>query len=147
MTSAFLPAVAAVPSSSFVPCSQQSAKVSSVLEKPIKSSSKFSVSASAPSLLRNSFSGLSLQEKSFFGTSVAQQPEVVDDAADFSIECMRHGNKLKKLNKPADQRKALLRALTTEVLRHGAIKCPLVRAKVLRAHVDHIITLAKDGSL
>ena len=35
---------------------------------------------------------------------------------------MRHGNKKAKLGRPADQRKALLRALTTELLRHGKIK-------------------------
>jgi hypothetical protein len=35
---------------------------------------------------------------------------------------MRHGNRLKHLGRPADQRKALLRALTTEVLRHGQIR-------------------------
>lgn len=51
------------------------------------------------------------------------------------------------LNKPADQRKAMLRALTTEVLRHGRIRCTLARAKEVRRHVDHMVTLAKDGSL
>lgn len=35
---------------------------------------------------------------------------------------MRHGNKKVKLGRPADQRKALLRSLTTELLRHGKIK-------------------------
>ena len=35
---------------------------------------------------------------------------------------MRHGNKKTKLGRPADQRKALLRSLTTELLRHGKIK-------------------------
>lgn len=34
---------------------------------------------------------------------------------------MRHGKKLPKLNRPANQRKALLRTLVTEVLRHGRI--------------------------
>jgi hypothetical protein len=34
---------------------------------------------------------------------------------------MRHGNKVKHLGRPADQRKALIRSLVTEVLRHGAI--------------------------
>ncbi len=60
---------------------------------------------------------------------------------------MRHQCKVKKLGKPADQRKALLRALTTELIRHGRITTTLVRAKVLRAEVDRMITLAKDGSL
>lgn len=60
---------------------------------------------------------------------------------------MRHGCRVPLLGKPADQRKALLRSLATELLRHGQIKTTKARAKALRAEVDHIITLAKDGSL
>ncbi|WP_341526240.1 50S ribosomal protein L17 [Nostoc sp. UHCC 0302] len=60
---------------------------------------------------------------------------------------MRHRNRVKKLSKPADQRRALLRALATELIRHGRITTTLVRAKVLRSEVDKMITLAKDGSL
>merc|ERR1712071_296076 len=63
------------------------------------------------------------------------------------LSMMRHRKKLAKLGKPADQRKALLRALTTEVIRHGRIKTTLVRAKAVRKHVDHMIELGKDGSL
>lgn len=63
------------------------------------------------------------------------------------IEAMRHGKRFAKLNKPADQRKALLRALTTELIRHGRIKTTHVRARAVRKHADHMITLAKDGSL
>ena len=57
----------------------------------------------------------------------------------------RHG--FNKLGKPADQRKALLRALTTEVIRHGRIKTTLIRAKAVRKHVDHMIELGKRGDL
>jgi len=60
---------------------------------------------------------------------------------------MRHGNKVKHLGRPADQRKALLRSLTTETLRHGQIRTTKVKAKVVRSYVDKMITLAKDGSL
>ena len=60
---------------------------------------------------------------------------------------MRHRKKFAKLGLPADQRKALMRALTTEVIRHGRITTTLVRAKAVRKHVDHQITLAKNGSL
>ncbi|MFM7191689.1 MAG: 50S ribosomal protein L17, partial [Microcystaceae cyanobacterium] len=35
---------------------------------------------------------------------------------------MRHGCRVPQLGKPADQRKALLRSLATELLRHGQIK-------------------------
>jgi large subunit ribosomal protein L17 len=48
---------------------------------------------------------------------------------------------------PADQRKALLRSLATEVIRHGQIKTTQTRAKAVRSEIDKIITLAKDGSL
>ncbi len=51
-----------------------------------------------------------------------------------------------RLSRPADQRKALLRALTTEVLRHGRIRTTWVKAKALRKPVDHMITLAKKGT-
>lgn len=58
-----------------------------------------------------------------------------------------HRKGFNKLGKAADQRKALLRALTTELLRHGRIETTLARAKAVRKPVDHIITLAKRGNL
>lgn len=60
---------------------------------------------------------------------------------------MRHGRKVPRLGRPADQRKALLRGLTTQLLLHGRIKTTQPRAKAMRKYVDHIITLAKGGSL
>lgn len=58
-----------------------------------------------------------------------------------------HGHGFNKLSRPADQRKALLRALTTEVIRHGRIKTTLAKAKEARRKVDKMITLAKKGTL
>lgn len=60
---------------------------------------------------------------------------------------MRHGRRIHQLSKPADQRKALLRALTTQLLRYGRIETTKARAKAVRSEADRIITLAKDGSL
>lgn len=60
---------------------------------------------------------------------------------------MRHRCHVPQLGKPADQRKALLRALTTELIRNGSIKTTKVRAKAVRSEVERIISLAKDGSL
>jgi len=60
---------------------------------------------------------------------------------------MRHRCRVPQLGKPADQRKALLRALTTELIRHGQIKTTKARAKAVRSEVERMITLAKDGSL
>lgn len=53
----------------------------------------------------------------------------------------------RRLGRAADQRKALLRALTTEVLRHGQITTTLTKCKEVRKSVDKMIGLAKDGSL
>lgn len=60
---------------------------------------------------------------------------------------MRHRCRVPKLGKPADQRKALLRALTTELIRHGSITTTITRAKAVRAEAEKMVTLAKDGSL
>lgn len=60
---------------------------------------------------------------------------------------MRHGCKVPMLGKPADQRKALLRALTTELIRNGRIQTTKVRAQAVRSEAEKMITLAKDGSL
>ncbi|QKD84388.1 50S ribosomal protein L17 [Thermoleptolyngbya sichuanensis A183] len=60
---------------------------------------------------------------------------------------MRHRRRVPQLGKPADQRRALLRALTTELIRHGRITTTKVRAKAVRSEAERMITLAKDGSL
>jgi large subunit ribosomal protein L17 len=60
---------------------------------------------------------------------------------------MRHRCRVHQLSKPADQRRALLRALTTELIRHGRITTTKVRAKAVRSEAEKMISLAKDGSL
>jgi large subunit ribosomal protein L17 len=60
---------------------------------------------------------------------------------------MRHRCKVPLLGLPADQRKALLRALTTQLLREGEIVTTKARAKAVRSTADKMITLAKDGSV
>jgi large subunit ribosomal protein L17 len=60
---------------------------------------------------------------------------------------MRHRCRIPQLGKPADQRKALLRALTTELIRNGRIKTTKIRAQAVRSTAEKMITLAKDGSL
>lgn len=60
---------------------------------------------------------------------------------------MRHRCKVPQLGKPADQRKALLRSLVTELLLHGEVKTTRARADAMRPWVDKMIGLAKDGSL
>ncbi|GBF79890.1 50S ribosomal protein L17 [Aphanothece sacrum] len=60
---------------------------------------------------------------------------------------MRHRCRVPQLGKPADQRKALLRSLATQLIHHGQIQTTQTRAKAVRAEVDRMITLAKEGSL
>ncbi len=60
---------------------------------------------------------------------------------------MRHRCKVPQLGLPADQRKALLRSLATQIIRHGQITTTKTRAKAVRKEVERMITLAKDGSL
>lgn len=60
---------------------------------------------------------------------------------------MRHRCRVPKLGKPADQRRALLRSLATELIRYGRVTTTKARAKAVRSHVEKMITLAKDGSL
>mmetsp|Transcript_19873 Transcript_19873/g.40743 ORF Transcript_19873/g.40743 Transcript_19873/m.40743 type:complete len:168 (-) Transcript_19873:257-760(-) len=87
---------------------------------------------------------------SFTGSSLStdMQPTYISRSSSRSeLSMMRHRKKVAKLGKPADQRKALLRALTTEIIRHGRIKTTAVRAKAVRKHVDHMIELGKRGDL
>jgi len=60
---------------------------------------------------------------------------------------VRHRSALARLGRPADQRKALLRALTTQLLNYGRITTTLTKAKALRSEVEKMITLAKEGTL
>ena len=60
---------------------------------------------------------------------------------------MRHRCKVPQLGLPADQRKALLRSLATQIILHGQITTTKTRAKAVRSEVEKMITLAKDGSL
>ena len=60
---------------------------------------------------------------------------------------MRHQCRIPKLGRPADQRKAMLRALTTQLIREGRITTTKARDKALRDKAEKMITLAKDGSL
>jgi large subunit ribosomal protein L17 len=60
---------------------------------------------------------------------------------------MRHQKKRHLLGRPADQRKAVLRALTTAALRHDRIETTEAKAKAVVSVIDEMITLAKRGDL
>ena len=58
---------------------------------------------------------------------------------------MRHRKSRHQLGRAADQRKAVLRTLATEFLRHGEIITTLAKAKALRPEVEKLITKGKKG--
>ena len=60
---------------------------------------------------------------------------------------MRHQCRVPQLGRPTDQRKALLRGLTTQLLREGRVTTTKARAKALRDQAEKMISLAKEGSL
>jgi len=60
---------------------------------------------------------------------------------------MRRKRRIPLLSKPADQRKALLRGLTTQLIREGRVTTTKARAKALRNEAERMISLAKEGSL
>lgn len=53
----------------------------------------------------------------------------------------------RKLGRPTDQRKAMLRNLVTSFLKHGKIETTETRAKETRRLAEKMITLAKRGDL
>ena len=53
----------------------------------------------------------------------------------------------RKLGRPTDQRRAMLRNLTTSFLENGRIETTETRAKEVRAMADKMITLGKTNTL
>ena len=60
---------------------------------------------------------------------------------------MRHRWGGRKLGRPTAHRMALLRNQSTDLLRYEKIRTTEAKAKELRGEVEHLITLAKNGSL
>jgi large subunit ribosomal protein L17 len=60
---------------------------------------------------------------------------------------MRHRVTRHHLSRAADQRKALLRALATELLKHDEIITTEAKAKAVRGEAEKLITLGKKGYL
>lgn len=53
----------------------------------------------------------------------------------------------RKLGLPTDQRIAMLRSLTTSLLKHGKIETTVTRAKETKRLAEKMITLGKRGDL
>ena len=60
---------------------------------------------------------------------------------------MRHRSKTVKLNRTADQRRALLANLACSLIEHGRIRTTLAKAKALRPLAEKLVTLGKRGDL
>ena len=53
----------------------------------------------------------------------------------------------RKLGRTSDQRKAMLRQMTTDLLEKGKIETTFYRAKEVQPVVEKMITLGKKGNL
>ncbi|KAK4376153.1 hypothetical protein RND71_006830 [Anisodus tanguticus] len=93
----------------------------------------------------NQTNGVSSSQPVSYSTSFEHSFTVIDNGG--RVFVMRHGRKVPKLNRPPEQSRALLRGLTTQLLKHGRIKTTKARARAVRKYVDKMITMAKDGSL
>ncbi|XP_034698103.1 50S ribosomal protein L17, chloroplastic isoform X2 [Vitis riparia] len=112
--------------------------------------SRITLTRPKPIPILPSFTGLAplsplLSLSSPESTSFEHNFTIIDNGG--RISAMRHGRRVPKLNRPPDQRRALLRGLTTQLLKYGRIKTTRARASAMRKYVDKMITLAKDGSL
>ncbi len=54
---------------------------------------------------------------------------------------------MRKLSRPHDQRRALLRNLVTSILLHERVTTTVTRAKEARIYTERMVTLAKRGDL
>ena len=60
---------------------------------------------------------------------------------------MRHNRKVPKLQRRADQRKALLSNLVCSLIEHRRIRTTLAKAKAVRPFAEKMVTLGKRGDL
>jgi large subunit ribosomal protein L17 len=60
---------------------------------------------------------------------------------------MRHNRKVPKLQRRADQRKALLSNLVCSLIEHRRIRTTLAKAKAVRPFAERMLTLGKRGDL
>lgn len=60
---------------------------------------------------------------------------------------MRHRKKVAKLGRDASHRKAMLRNLATDLLRHERVTTTLAKAKAVRPVAERLVTLGKRDTL
>ena len=60
---------------------------------------------------------------------------------------MKHHKAIRKFGREKNERKAFVRGLLVNLIRHGRIETTLARAKEIRPHVEKLVTLAKEDSV
>lgn len=60
---------------------------------------------------------------------------------------MRHGDKVNNLGRKTGHRRALLKNLSVALITHKRINTTLAKAKVLRAHLEPLVTKAKSNTM
>jgi large subunit ribosomal protein L17 len=60
---------------------------------------------------------------------------------------MKHHKAFRKFGREKNQRKAFVRSLLVNLIRHGRIETTLARAKEIRPAVEKLVTLAKEDSV
>ena len=60
---------------------------------------------------------------------------------------MKHHKSFRKFGREKNERKAFVRGLLVNLVRHGRIETTLARAKEIRPHVEKLVTLAKEDSV
>ncbi len=60
---------------------------------------------------------------------------------------MKHHKAFRKFGREKNQRKAFVRSLLINLIRHGSIETTLARAKEIRPLVEKLVTLAKEDTV
>lgn len=60
---------------------------------------------------------------------------------------MKHHSKHRKFGRESNERKAFVKSLMINLIRHGRIETTLPRAKEIRPMVEKLVTLAKDDTV
>jgi large subunit ribosomal protein L17 len=60
---------------------------------------------------------------------------------------MKHHKSFRKFGREKNERKAFVRSLLINLIRHGRIETTLARAKEIRPHVEKLITLSKEDTV
>ncbi len=60
---------------------------------------------------------------------------------------MKHHKSFRKFGREKNERKAFVRALMINLIRHGRIETTLARAKEIRPFVEKLVTLAKEDTV